>query len=223
MYVIEDLKKSYRTSNFLVEALAGVSIEAAAGEFLVVRGPSGCGKSTLLMAMGGMLRPSGGRVLFEGHDLYALGAHGRNQLRANSIGFVFQMFHLVPYLSVVDNVILGGTRKNARQSAIELLERLGLGPRIGHRPGELSAGERQRAAMARALIKSPRVILADEPTGNLDPENSVEVFGHLSEFHRQGGTVIVVTHGGDADRFADRIIRLRAGKLEGESRNRCAC
>jgi putative ABC transport system ATP-binding protein len=146
-----------------------------------------------------------------------MGERGRAKFRAENIGFVFQMFHLVPYLSVVENALLsvGATRDQAgRAEARELLKRLGLSGREYHRPSELSAGERQRTAIARAMLNRPKIILADEPTGNLDPENADEVIEYLVEFHRSGGTVIVVTHGSVADQYADRVIHLREGCVE---------
>ena len=223
MLQVQELSKSYRTKAGIVDALDNVNISIETGEFVAVRGPSGCGKSTLLLAMGGMLRPSRGKVIFDGQDLYQLSGWMRNRVRAKSIGFVFQMFHLVPYLTVVENVLLGAGPGAGRSSAMALLEQLGLAHRAGHRPGELSAGEKQRTAIGRALIRNPRLILADEPTGNLDPENGAEVFTHLEAFHRQGGTVVVVTHGDDAGRFADRTIRLREGRLEGQHQRHCVC
>lgn len=213
MIRVANVTKTYRTPRGTVSALDNVSLEIPRGEFAVVRGPSGCGKSTLLLTLGGMLRPSAGSVFFEEADLYAMSLHERNRLRALRIGFVFQMFHLVPYLSVYENVILPAARPEAREEARSLLERLGLAPRAHHRPGELSAGEKQRVAIARALINRPSLILADEPTGNLDPENAVIVFGHLAEYHKNGGTVVVVTHGADADGHATRIFQLRSGVL----------
>jgi putative ABC transport system ATP-binding protein len=200
-----------------VLALDGISFDVGSGEFVVVRGPSGSGKTTLLLTLGGMLRPSSGRVLVNGRDIYAAGERARARFRAQNIGFVFQMFHLVPYLTVVENVMLaagpggnGATRAEAR----ELLGRLRLLDREHHRPAELSAGERQRTAIARALLNRPKLVLADEPTGNLDPESAAEVIEALAAFHRDGGTVIIVTHGTAADRHANRIIYLRNGRIE---------
>jgi ABC-type lipoprotein export system ATPase subunit len=163
-----------------------------------------------------MLRPSSGRVLLGDQDLYGLPPAARNRLRATAIGFVFQLFHLVPYLTVRDNILAGlpsTSDPKLRQRVDGLIEELGLTHRDRHFPGTLSAGERQRTALARALAKNPSVILADEPTGNLDPANATIVFDHLTRFQRQGGTVLVVTHGRDADPHATRIVHLERGEL----------
>jgi ABC-type lipoprotein export system ATPase subunit len=191
-----------------VTALAPFDLDVATGEFIAIKGASGSGKTTLLLTLGGMLRPSDGTVSFDGEDLYSQSSTARAEYRATEVGFVFQMFHLVPYLGVEENVRLAMRNGAMTQRPRELLEQFGLGHRLTHTPGELSAGERQRVALARALVNEPRLILADEPTGNLDPENDRQVFEHLSEFHRAGGTVIVVTHGSTADEFADRIVNL---------------
>jgi len=193
-----------------VTALAPFDLSVDAGKFIVVKGFSGSGKTTLLLTLGGMLRPSEGTVNFDGADLYSQSSGARAEYRATEVGFVFQMFHLVPYLGVEENVRLAARNGTMTERPRELLEQFGLSHRLTHTPGELSAGERQRVALARALVNGPRLILADEPTGNLDPENDRQVFEHLSEFHRGGGTVIVVTHGTTADEFADRIVKLKA-------------
>ena len=197
------------TKNYgAVTALAPFDLNVKQGEFVAVKGVSGSGKTTLLLMLGGMLRPTRGKVHFDGTDLYSQSGSARTDYRATEVGFVFQMFHLVPYLGVEENVRLAARNGAMTQRPRELLEQFGLGHRLTHTPGELSAGERQRVALARALVNGPRLILADEPTGNLDPENDRQVFEHLSEFHRAGGTVIVVTHGSTADEFADRIVNL---------------
>jgi ABC-type lipoprotein export system ATPase subunit len=217
MIVCDQIERTFPGAGGRVTALADVSLTVEGGEFVAIKGPSGCGKSTLLLAMGGMQRPSAGRVLVEGKDLYALSAPERNRIRAERIGFVFQLFHLIPYLTVRENVLAGlppGSSSAGYAVRVdELLERLGLRARSGERPGTLSAGERQRVALARALIKNPALILADEPTGNLDPENAVEVFRHLANFQRAGGTVVVVTHGGDAAPHATRTVHLENGRV----------
>lgn len=216
MLAIEDLGKSYRTRAGEVKALDGVSLQIEKGEFVVVSGPSGSGKTTLLLMIAAMLRPSRGVVRFHGQDVYQMTGPDRARFRAANIGFVFQMFHLVPYLNVLENVLVAGgaVRKMDKARAEELLQRLGLHHRIRHRPSELSAGEKQRTAMARALLNRPRLILADEPTGNLDPENARSVLQHLQEFQRGGGTVIVATHGPAVQEFATRTIYLRDGRVE---------
>ena len=176
-------------------ALDGVCFDVAAGEFVLLRGPSGSGKTTLLLAAGGMLRPDTGCVTVAGKDLYAMSTGERARFRAEKIGFVFQMYHLVPYLDVLDNVLLAGEEGPGRENeARELLARLRLDRRLGHKPSELSAGEKQRVAFARALLCRPALILADEPTGNLDPDSAAEVEGYLADYHRGGGTVVVVSH-----------------------------
>ena len=216
MIRLEKVAKTYRTPAGPVRSLDGVDLRVAPGEFLVLQGPSGCGKTTLLLTIGGMLRPSAGQVWVENRDLYALSPGERACFRARTIGFVFQMFHLVPYLNVLENVLLAASPKPegaVLTRARDLLARLGLEPRLGHKPEALSTGERQRTAIARALLNQPKLILADEPTGNLDPENSAAVFGHLARFHRGGGTVVVVTHGDGAHAFADRVVELRAGAV----------
>jgi ABC-type lipoprotein export system ATPase subunit len=216
MLILQDLTKTYRTRAGEVKALDGVSVRIDKGEFVAVCGPSGSGKTTLLMMIAAMLRPSRGTVRFDGRDIYEMAGPARAKFRAVNIGFVFQMFHLVPYLNIMENVLLaaGAThRRDGKARAEELLQRLGLQHRIGHRPSELSAGEKQRTAIARALLNQPKLILADEPTGNLDLENARCVLEHLQSFQRDGGTVIVATHGPAAKEFATRTIDLREGRL----------
>ncbi len=216
----QEVSKVFRSRRGEVRALDGVTLHVRQGEFVAVRGPSGSGKTTLLLTIGGMLRPSGGKVVVNGCDVYAMSERERAVFRANNIGFVFQMFHLVPYLSVLDNVLLAagpGGKHIMPADARGLLERFGLTRREHHKPEELSAGERQRVAMARALLNEPRVILADEPTGNLDPDNAAAVIEGLAGFHRNGGTVVVVTHGVAVDEYADRIVCLRDGRIDESS------
>ena len=212
----DEVTKIFRKNGSEVTSLDRFTAKVAEGEFVAVRGPSGSGKTTLLLTLGGMQRPSDGSVQLAGRDLYALSPAERARLRSSEIGFVFQMFHLVPYLDLLGNVLLacpGKPSAEVRQRASGLMDELGLADRASHRPGELSAGERQRRAVARALLTRPKLILADEPTGNLDPENAAEVIRHLAEFHRGGGTVVLVTHGAAADAHADRTLRLEQGRL----------
>ena len=213
---LRGVTKTYRKHGRTVEALAGVDLTLRPGELVAVRGPSGCGKTTLLMILGGMLRPTSGEVRVLGGDLYAMSSGQRAAFRRRELGFVFQMFHLVPYLSVLDNVLLGGSREDVAD-ARGLLERLGIAERATHKPSALSAGESQRAGLARVMLRKPRLILADEPTGNLDPENAAAVFRILREYRDGGGTVVVVTHGSEAEQVADRTINLRGGQIVSET------
>ena len=212
----DEVTKIFRKNGSEVTSLDRFTADIGAGEFVAVRGPSGSGKTTLLLTLGGRQRPSAGLVQFSGRDLYGLSPADRAGLRSGEIGFVFQMFHLVPYLDLMGNVLLASPGKPGsavRKRAGELLDKLGLAERVSHRPGELSAGERQRLAVARALLNRPKLILADEPTGNLDPENAAEVVRRLAEFHKTGGTVVLVTHGTTADTHADRCLHLKQGRL----------
>ena len=200
-----------------VNALDGVSLEIPKGEFVALRGPSGSGKTTLLMAIAGMLRPSAGTVQVAQADIYALSQQERARFRAKHIGFVFQMFHLVPYLTISENIQLA-TRiegeADRKPEVARLLDQLGLAGRATHKPAELSAGEKQRTAIARSLLNRPQLILADEPTGNLDPDNADAAMKYLADFQQDGGTVVVATHGSAADAFATRVVSLRDGRLD---------
>jgi len=216
MLVIQNLTKSYRRSGNTVEALAGVSLEVSAGEFAAVQGASGSGKTTLLLAAGGLLAPDGGTVEIDGRNPYALDPDRRAVFRAEKVGFVFQQFHLIPYLSVSDNVLapaLARPSSNAQEKVRELVERFGLANRAEHLPGELSVGERQRAALARALLNEPDLILADEPTGNLDEDNARIVLQSLVDFAQSGRAVLLVTHDANAAGFAQKRWRLGNGRL----------
>jgi len=213
---IDNLSKHYRRGDGRVEALRQVSLSVSPGEFVAVQGPSGCGKTTLLLAAGGLLAPDGGSVAIDGQDPYDLNPDDRAAFRARKIGFVFQRFHLVPYLSVRDNVLvasLGRPSEEAPQRATELIGRFGLTDRASHVPAELSVGERQRAALARAMLNSPKLLLADEPTGNLDPANAEIVLAALAGFAEQGGGVLLVTHDPAATQIVHRTIRLQAGRI----------
>lgn len=215
--LLEGVTKVYRTPRGEIKALDNVSLEVEQREFLVIRGPSGSGKSTLLLTVAGMITPTSGRVILYGYDLYSLPPGERARLRAEKVGFVFQMFHLLPYLTVMENVFLPtatGVSRGTREEALEILERLGLKEHIHRRPFELSVGEMQRVAIARALVNKPSIILADEPTGNLDDEASEEVLRSLAEFREEGRTILLVTHEEGVERYATRILRMRKGKLE---------
>lgn len=214
----DQIRRRFQGPGGRITALDDVTFAADRGDLVVIQGPSGSGKTTLLLTLGGLLRPEHGTVRVDGHDLYAMSQAARSRCRARTLGFVFQLFHLVPYLSVLDNVLAGlpgSVDGAARRRAAGLLEELGLTARAAHRPATLSAGERQRTALARALVKLPTVILADEPTGNLDPENAARVFGRLDAFRRDGGVVVAVTHGQDAAPHATRTLRLERGRLTG--------
>jgi ABC-type lipoprotein export system ATPase subunit len=213
---VTDVQKVYPSAGGPVRALDGVSLELAAGGFTAVRGPSGSGKTTLLLLAGGLLAPDGGTVLIGGQNPYQLASDARAHFRATEIGFVFQQFHLVPYLSVFDNVLAASIPTHladAKQRAAELLAKFGLEHRLHHVPGQLSVGERQRTALARALLNRPKLILADEPTGNLDRENAEAVLGHLAEFAGAGGAVLLVTHDDRAASRAKTTIRMADGKV----------
>jgi putative ABC transport system ATP-binding protein len=189
------------------------------GDFVSLVGPSGCGKSTLLLMLGGMLSPTSGRVLLDGQSLYDQTADQRAQLRQQHIGFVFQTFNLVPYLTALENVqvplYLGGVQRDQQQErGIAVLERVGLADRLDHKPSELSVGQQQRVALARMLANDPAVILADEPTGNLDPETATQVIDFFEEFNAEGRTIVMVTHDPRAAKRAKRVVRLNDGRLE---------
>ena len=213
---LDHITKTYTGDAGPIVAVDDVSVSVEAGEFVAVVGPSGCGKTTLLLVAGGLLRTENGEVSIDGTDPYSLSGEQRARFRAEQIGFVFQQFHLVPYLNVLDNVMapaLVTGETSARERAGILVERFGLADRLGHRPGQLSTGERQRVALARALLNEPRVILADEPTGNLDGDNSEQVLQALKTFADEGGAVLLVTHDPDAVAFAGRQVVLQGGQL----------
>ena len=198
-----------------VRALDSVSFEVRAGEWIAIMGPSGSGKTTLINILGGLDRPTSGRAIVDGVNVGTLGERELTRYRAEKIGFVFQHFYLVPYLSALENVMLAQYFHSVADEAeaAEALERVGLGDRLEHVPSELSGGEQQRVALARALINHPKLILADEPTGNLDEANEQIVLELLQELHRSGHTILLVTHSPEIGRMADRRIELAHGHL----------
>lgn len=215
MLTVDDIRHRYSTSKGTVEALDGVSLEVGQGELVLVCGPSGCGKSTLLLSAGAMLKPTSGRVLFDEIDLYKMDIGERTSFRRERIGFVFQLFHLLPYLDALDNVLVATPSSSEDEKrARELLETIGLKERLHHRPEQMSIGERQRTALARALVNSPALLLADEPTGNLDPESAEGVRNAMIDYRSRGGTLVVVSHNSTEFAMADRIIQMRSGKIE---------
>ena len=219
MIELEGVRRSYRTDGGTVHALDGVDVRIGAGEFVAVTGPSGSGKSSLLNILGCLDRPDAGRYLIEGEDVAGFDDEATSDIRNRRIGFVFQSFHLLPRLTVLENVLLPlrfhrEPPERVHDHAAELLERVGLSDRSHHRPNELSGGQVQRAAIARALLLKPALLLADEPTGNLDSKSAADVLGLIDQVHRGGQTVVLVTHDHDVAAHAPRGIRLRDGRIE---------
>jgi putative ABC transport system ATP-binding protein len=210
--------KIYRTGDIEVPALNGVDLEIRAGEFLAVMGPSGCGKTTLLNCMSGLDDIDGGTVMVDGDDIHAMSDSKRTDHRATRMGFIFQSFNLIPVLTAAENVELPLLLTNvksseARSRAVEMLDRVGLGHRHDHRPNELSGGEQQRVAVARALVSKPAIIWADEPTGNLDSTMANAVVDLLREVHAAGQTIVIVTHDADIGAAAARLVRMQDGNI----------
>ena len=220
MIQLSNVSKHFQRSDQTVRALDNLTLSIDQGDFVAIRGASGCGKSTLLSLIGGLALPTSGTVSVLEQEISGMNSANRANFRAAHVGFVFQMFHLLPYLSVMENVLVAARpthQEEDQQKATELLEQFSLQDRLWHRPAQLSAGERQRVAMARALLPQPGLLLADEPTGNLDPDNSITVLELMQRFHEQGGTILLVTHDEQAAGFADRSIVLEAGQLVPDS------
>ncbi|MCU7723881.1 ABC transporter ATP-binding protein [Actinoplanes sp. KI2] len=212
------VRKEFGTGAGRVRAVDDIDLEIAAGETVAVMGPSGCGKSTLLHLLGGLQRPTGGEIELGGRRVDTMSERGLARLRRDRIGFVFQAFHLMPELTAVENVempalLAGRSPRAARTAALELLDRTGLADRAGHLPSALSGGQRQRVAVARALCAEPLVVLADEPTGNLDSAATTEILRLFDRLHRTGQTLVIVTHDARIAGIADRILSMRDGAL----------
>ncbi len=216
---LRNVRKTYHLGGEAIEALAGVSLDFAAGSFWSVMGPSGSGKSTMLNLLGCLDRPTSGSALLKGQDIGLLDDDGLSALRLNHLGFVFQSFNLIAQLTVQENIelplfYLGWEAAESAARAIELAERVGLGPRLCHRPRELSGGQQQRVAIARALANDPAILLADEPTGNLDSATGEQILALLQQLNEQGKTIIMVTHDPEISARAGHRLHLRDGRID---------
>ncbi|MCP4887914.1 MAG: ABC transporter ATP-binding protein [Planctomycetaceae bacterium] len=225
MIQIESICKDYTRGRNVVHALHPTSMNFNGGEFIAIVGPSGSGKSTLLSMIGGMLSPTSGRVVVNGQSLYEINVKQRSRLRNEQIGFLFQSFNLISYLNAIENVqlpmtVYGTDRANQQNQAKHLLERFGLGERLDHKPSELSAGQQQRVAMARTLAMGPNLILADEPTGNLDPESRDLILRTLHELCEEGRTIILVTHDMTVSASAHRVFHIDDGYASEATQNK---
>jgi len=219
---LEEITKVYRTGEVEVAALRGISLHIPEGEFVAIMGPSGSGKSTLMNLIGCLDQPSSGRYILDGHDVSALTDDQLAWIRNRKIGFVFQSYNLIPRASAVHNVemplIYAGDNQQRRERAMAALESVGLLERASHLPNELSGGQQQRVAVARALVTDPAILLADEPTGNLDSESSLEIMKLLRDLNQQGRTIVLITHEADIAAFAQRVVRVRDGVVVSDER-----
>ena len=221
MIKIENIKKVFRTEDVETWALREVSLEVKAGEFVAIMGPSGCGKSTLLNILGLLSSPTEGTYMLDGKDVSTLSESDRIKLRKGALGFVFQSFNLIDELNVSENIELpllymGVSAKDRKEAVKAVIDRVAMGHRAKHFPAQLSGGQQQRVAIARAVISNPKLILADEPTGNLDSKNGREVMELLKELHREGTTIVMVTHSQRDASYADRTINLFDGQIVNE-------
>ena len=221
MIKIENIKKVFRTEDVETWALREVSLEVKAGEFVAIMGPSGCGKSTLLNILGLLSSPSEGTYMLDGKDVSTLSESDRIKLRKGALGFVFQSFNLIDELNVSENIELpllymGVSAKERKEAVKAVIDRVAMGHRAKHFPAQLSGGQQQRVAIARAVISNPKLILADEPTGNLDSKNGREVMELLRELHREGTTIVMVTHSQRDASYADRVVNLFDGQIVNE-------
>jgi len=215
---LENIVKTYKQADRNIEVLKGISLSIDSGEFIALQGPSGSGKSTLMHILGLLDRPSKGRYLLRQQDVSVLSDNALSTIRNRTVGFIFQTFYLIPYVSAVENVMLPGlysrtAARELRHRAEQILEQLGLGDRMNFRPSQLSGGQQQRVAMARALVNDPQLLLADEPTGQLDSQTSGEIMRLIAEIHEQGRTVVLVTHDDEIAGYARRRIRLSDGLI----------
>jgi len=219
---LEGITKVYRTGEVEVAALKGISLHIPEGEFVAIMGPSGSGKSTLMNLIGCLDQPTSGRYILDGYDVSALSDDQLAWIRNRKIGFVFQSYNLIPRASAVHNVemplIYAGDNLQRRERAMAALESVGLLDRAGHLPSELSGGQQQRVAVARALVTDPAILLADEPTGNLDSESSLEIMRLLRDLNQQGRTIVLITHEPDIAAFAQRVVRVRDGVVVSDER-----
>jgi len=221
---LKDIGRSYKVGTEVIHALRSVTLDIYKNEYVALMGPSGSGKSTLMNVLGCLDTPSKGEYILNGHAVAHMTDNQLAEVRNKEIGFVFQTFNLMPRLSALENVtvplVYAGINKKERiQIAMQSLIHVGLGDRVKHKPNELSGGQKQRVAVARALVNKPSIILADEPTGNLDSKTSEEIMGLFEEIHKQGNTIILVTHEEDIAQHAHRIVRLKDGLIETDKKN----